>query len=179
MPADAPLSTRTEEKKVRIDEFCQKLQATMSTQSNLDDQMATCAKALSSTFRVQPDEVACFRFNPDLEGFSFLWPLEMKEAGTIPFSANRSLLVRTAEERKAFLDNSFASTPHLFVFEGFNKRNNSPIQRIMSVPILRGEELLGALQLCRRGGTSDGLPMFSEAELAALGEIVKVVATFL
>jgi len=65
------------------------------------------------------------------------------------------------------------------VFEGFNKTNSSPIQRIMSVPILRGDELLGALQLCRRGSSADGLPMFSEAELGALGEIAKVVAAFL
>lgn len=179
MPADSQLSNEAREETVGIADFCQKLQAAMSAQSNLNDQVATCAKALSSTFRVQPDEVACFKFDPGLECFSFLWPPEMKESGSIPFSARRSLLVRTAVERKAFLDNSFASTPHLFVFEGFNKTNSSPIQRIMSVPILRGDELLGALQLCRRGSSADGLPMFSEAELGALGEIAKVVAAFL
>jgi transcriptional regulator with GAF, ATPase, and Fis domain len=172
-------SNETKEEKVQISDFCQKLHAAMSARSNLDDQVATCAKALSSTFRVQPYEVACFKFDSDQESFSFLWPPELRESGSIPFSARRSLLVRTAEERKAFLDNSFASTPHLFVFEGFSKINSAPIQRIMSVPILRGEELLGVLQLCRRGATGDGLPMFSNAELVALVEIAKVVATFL
>jgi hypothetical protein len=105
MLADSHLSRESKVDKVHIADFCQKLHAAMSARSNLNDQVATCAKALSSTFRVQPDAVACFKFDPDLDSFSFLWPPEMKESGSIPLSAHRLLLVRTAEEKKAFLDN--------------------------------------------------------------------------
>ena len=124
--------------------------------------------------------MAIFVLDNTQESFHFVWPLEMAKSGSIPFSANRSLISITASERRCFLDNGFASTPHLFVFESFAKERNLPIQKIMSAPLLAGKELRGVIQVCRKGTDSDpSLKNFSEPQLAALGELAKVIGRHL
>ena len=142
--------------------------------------MEACVNALCSIFAVARSEVAIFRLDPKLDSFSFLWPVDMRNSGSIPFSANRSLVSTTAGERRCFMDNSFSSTPHLFVFEAFGKDRTPSIQKIISAPMLNGEVLTGVIQICRKGEDTDtSLKNFTQPELAALGEMAKVIGRHL
>ena len=165
---------------LQITEICGKLEGLLSAQQGVEGKIAVCVDALCRIYNVQPDEVAIFSFDQAAETFSFAWPKGMRISGSIPLSANRSLVAITARERRCMVNNTFSSTPHLFVFEGFGSDKTPPIQRIMSVPMLKGEELRGVIQVSRKGeDTNTGLKSFSEPELAALGEIAKVVARHL
>lgn len=162
---------------MRLEEMCEKLDALMSDRQTAEEKAEAAVDALCRIFALQRHEVAVFTFDRDSDSFGFLWPKDMRNSGSIPFTANRSLLAVTARERKGELNNNFASTPHLFVFESFGKEKAGPIQRIMSAPMLRGEELVGVLQVCRKGADADaGLKPFTEPELKALCALADVMA---
>lgn len=162
-----------------VEEICEKLERLLSARPGVKEKIESVADALSRIFKVELNEVALFSLDTRLDCFNFLWPLEMRNSGSIPFSANRSLVSITAGERRSFLDNSFATTPHLFVFEAYGI-GSPPIQKIMSAPMLHKDELRGVIQVCRKGAEGDsGLANFSEAELFALSKLAKVVGCHL
>lgn len=162
-----------------INEICEKLDRLLSARQGADEKVEAAVNALCRIFKVESNEVAMFSLDTRLDCFNFLWPQEMRKSGSIPFSANRSMVSTTAGERRGFLDNSFATTPHLFVFEAYAKKS-PPIQKIMSVPMLNGDELRGVIQVCRKGEETDlSLKNFTEPELAALCEMAKVIGRHL
>ena len=165
---------------MRLDEICEKLEGLLSARRGGAEKLETSVDALGRIFGVQQNEVAIFSLNREQDSFNFLWPAEMRTSGSIPFSADRSLLAITARERQGKINNSFASTPHLFVFESFGKEKGAPIQRIMSAPMLRGEELVGVVQVCRKGADAGAaLKRFTDPELKALCGIANVIAKHL
>lgn len=165
---------------MRVSQICEKLEELLSARQAVEEKLAVAVDALSRIFGVQPNEVAIFSLDQTRDSLSFLWPKEMRSSGSIPFTANRSLVAVTAQERRSTLNNNFASTPHLFVFESFGKARTAPIQRIMSVPMLNGDDLRGVIQVSRKGEDTDtALRNFSETELTALSEMAKVMARHL
>ena len=165
---------------MRIEEICGKLDGLLSARQSAAEKVEVAVDALCRVFGVQQKEVAIFTFDREADSFSFLWPLDMRNSGSIPFSANRSLLAVTAGERRGKINNNFASTPHLFVFEAFGREKSAPIQRIMSAPILSGDDLVGVIQVCRKGAEADAsLRNFTEPELKALCGMANVVAKHL
>jgi signal transduction protein with GAF and PtsI domain len=156
--------------------MCARLERLLASKQGADDKIEAAVNALCRIYGVERNEVAIFRVDTRLDCFSFLWPPEMRKSGSIPFSANRSLVSTTAGEKRGLMDNSFSTTPHLFVFESYGKER-SAIQKIMSVPMLKGEELMGVIQVCRKGEDLDmTLRNFTQPELDALEELAKVVA---
>lgn len=165
---------------LRVTEICQKLEALLSARQAVEEKLDVAVDALSRIFGVQANEVAVFSLDQAQDSLSFLWPKEMRSSGSIPFSANRSLVAVTAQQRRSTLNNTFASTPHLFVFEAFGKARSAPIQKIMSVPMLNGDDLRGVIQVSRKGEDTDiSLRNFSESELTALSEMAKVIGRHL
>ena len=162
---------------MRVEEICQKLELLLTRSEGSEEKLERCADAMEHIFGVRRDEVAIFMLDPEENAFSFAWPPELRKAGTIPAGAENSLVAITAKERRGSINNSFATTPHLFVFESLGEEKTEPIQKIMSVPMLRGEELRGVIQVSRKGAYGDAaLRPFTEPELNALEEIAKVVA---
>ena len=165
---------------MRLEQICEKLEALLGARQAGADKVEASVDALCRIFGVKQTEVAIFALDRDLDSFSFIWPAEMRKSGSIPLSADRSLIATTARERQGKVNNSFASTPHLFVFESFGKDKSGPIQRIMSAPMLKGEELVGVLQVCRKGADADAaLKNFTDPELKALCGIANVIAKHL
>lgn len=157
-----------------IAEVCEKLDKFLGERSGIE-RAAASAEALSRIFGVEKDEIALFLLDPVEGTFSFLWPPEMRQSGTIPATADRSLVAVTARERRGVINNSFASTPHLFVFE-----KTAQIQKIMSAPMLKGKELRGVIQISRKGKTDDpALKNFTQPELDALCDLAAVIAAHL
>jgi hypothetical protein len=138
---------------------------------------------LSGLLKVSLNEIAIYKLEKGL--LKFLFPPELKIAGTIPLSSSIAVSARTAAAKKAELFNNFAKVKHASVFEsvrGNQKEEKQseqfPIQKLISAPVLdRDGDVVGVIQICRKGADLSCVPDFSledlkQVELAAkaLGE---------
>lgn len=140
------------------------------------------ATLIAAAFSVREDEVALFSYDVSREVLVFVWPKSLKSVGSIPLNAHRCLVSKTAVEKKGVLDNSFASTPHLYMFEHFlsDKVKRIPIQKIMSVPVMTGDQLKGVVQTARKGLDRDSSGAdFTTTDLALLTFISELVGKYL
>jgi hypothetical protein len=143
----------------------------------------TCAQ-LARVFHVQPGEVALLRV--DKAVLKFLYPKALSAAGTIPLSSP-AVAARTAATRTAMLSNNFVKVRHIAIFEGVKPRTPesnetsepSPIQKIISVPVMDGKgKTLGVIQISRKGlSASSAGPDFTTADLRLLEQAARVIST--
>src|SRR5271170_7505686 len=99
---------------------------------------------LAKVFRVQYAEVALLRLENGL--LRFLFPEHLRTTGAIPISSS-AVAAHTALSKKAEIFNNFAKVKHASIFETVkpagvevdNQVDPSPIQKLMSVPILDSE----------------------------------------
>ena len=140
--------------------------------------------ALAKLFGVRPTEVALMRLERGL--LSFLYPEQLKTAGSIPVSSSSAVAAHTASTKKTELFNGFVKVKHASIFESV-KLNSSEdvepsgqgaIQKLMSVPILDPQrKVLGVVQVCRKGfDTATAGPDFTQDDLQQLELAAKVVS---
>ena len=135
---------------------------------------------LSKAFHVGPDEVALYRLE---KGFlRFLLPAELKTAGAIPLSSS-AVSAHTASAKKAELFNNFIKVKHASVFENVklgdkeHPAETAPLQKLLSSPILDEQgDVLGVVQVCRKGADASCGPDFSMDDLQRLELAAKVLA---
>ncbi len=115
-----------------------------------------CAE-VANAFSVRPTEVALLRLEKGL--LTFIFPNELKTAGSIPISSSSAVAVHTVLTRKVELFNNFVKVKHVSVFETVKFTSSeetgpvepAPIQKLMSAPITDAEhKVLGILQVCRK-----------------------------
>jgi len=115
-------------------------------------------EALAKMFRVSRKEVAILRVENNL--LKFLFPEELKTAGTIPVSSSSAVAAHTATTKKVELYNNFTRVKHVSIFEtiklGNPENSEEPqaavIQKLMSAPVLNAESyVLGVIQVSRKG----------------------------
>jgi hypothetical protein len=143
-----------------------------------------CA-ALAKLFGVRPKEVALLRLEKGL--LKFLFPEQLKTAGSIPVSSSSSVASHTASTKKTELFNTFAKVKHARVFETVklttaeeaDHTDQTSIQKLMSAPILGPErKVLGVIQICRKGfELASAGPDFTLDDLQQLEVAAKVAAT--
>jgi GAF domain-containing protein len=142
---------------------------------------AFCDK-LAAIFSVKPDEVAILAVAGDGKHLRFLVPEKLKAVGTIPINSAHALVARTARERRPDLLNQFAGSRHASVFEGvpLGRREGEMIQKIMSVPIISSERVIGVVQISRKGRTQrEAGPDFSSGDLRTLQSLTGTLAQFI
>jgi len=134
---------------------------------------------LSREFRVGGHEVALYRLE---KGFlRFLLPAELKTAGAIPLSSS-AVSAHTASAKKAELFNNFIKVKHASVFENIklgkeHLAETIPIQKLISAPIVDQQgDVLGVVQVCRKGSDSSCGPDFSIDDLQRLELAAAVLA---
>jgi hypothetical protein len=142
-----------------------------------------CA-ALAKLFGVRPTEVALMRLEKGL--LSFIYPEQLKTAGSIPVSSSSAVAAHTASTKKTELHNAFVKVKHASIFESV--KLNSPedvertgenaIQKLMSAPILdANRKVLGVVQVCRKGfDVATAGPDFTQEDLQQLELAAKVVS---
>src|SRR5580700_9524590 len=143
-----------------------------------------CA-ALAKLFGVRPTEVALMRLQKGL--LSFLYPEQLKTAGSIPVSSSSAVAAHTASTKKTELFNAFVKVKHASIFESVKLTNpaddddrsgQNAIQKLMSAPILDGQrKVLGVVQVCRKGfdaGTAG--PDFTQDDMQQLELAAKVLS---
>lgn len=140
------------------------------------------AKAIAGVFRVQSDEVAVLEILPPGKLLRFVLPEKLRAVGSIPLTSSSALAARTARERRSDIVNNFPSFRHASVFEGvpMGRRYDEAIQKMMSVPILRENRVVGVVQVCRKGiSPIDAGPDFSTSDLTDLKGLGSVLSRFL
>jgi len=133
---------------------------------------------LSEVFKVSLNEIALL--NLEKGSLRFLIPAELKTAGTVPLSSSSAVSARTATAKKAELFNNFSKVKHASIFESLKGGPKSgeqlPIQKLMSAPVLdNDEDVVGVIQVCRKGMDASCGPDFSVDDLKQLEVTAKML----
>ncbi len=134
------------------------------------------AAELARIFGVKQDEVGILRVEKD--NLVFVHPAKLHNVGRIPLNS-QAVAVRTAHNKRPELINNFTRTRHASFFEmvdvtskpGERKpsKDEQIIQKLMSVPVVAGNDVLGVIQVCRKGATPQAAGAdFTQAELQTL-----------
>lgn len=139
---------------------------------------------LAKVFRVQYTEVALLRLEGDL--LHFVFPDYLRTSGAIPLSS-KAVAAHTALSKKAEIFNNFARVKHASIFETIKPDSDdssaepvapSPIQKLMSVPILdRDSVVVGVIQISRKGLDPKFAQDFSREDLHDLELAAGLLAT--
>jgi len=142
-----------------------------------------CA-VLAKLFGVRTQEVALLRLEKGL--LKFVFPEQLKTAGSIPVSSSSAVASHTASTKKTELFNTFAKVKHARVFEsvklaaaeGEEHSEQGAIQKLMSAPILNPEhKVLGVIQVSRKAfDLSSAGPDFTLDDLQQLEAATRVAA---
>jgi hypothetical protein len=144
--------------------------------------LATFSEKLAAIFGVKSDEVAILAVTGKGKHLSFLVPQKLKAVGSIPLNSTTALVARTARERRPDIMNQFAGSRHASVFEGvpLGRGEGKLIQKIMSVPIISGKDVVGVVQISRKGRTHQEAGVdFSSGDLRTLQELIPTLAQFI
>lgn len=137
---------------------------------------------LAGIFGVKPDEVAILALIAGGKHLKFVVPEKLQAVGTIPVNSTTALVARTVRERRPDILNQFAGSRHASVFEGvpLGRRDGEMIQKIMSVPIISGEKVVGVVQISRKGRTQQEAGTdFGSGDLRTLQGLTPTLARFL
>jgi GAF domain-containing protein len=143
--------------------------------------MEACT-VLAKVFRVQHTEVALLRLDGEL--LRFIFPEHLRTSGAIPISSS-AVAAHTALSKKGEIFNNFARVKHASIFETVKHAGTdiaepalpSPIQKLMSVPIIDRElTVLGVIQISRKGNDPRFAPDFSREDLHDLELAAGVLA---
>jgi len=142
-----------------------------------------CA-ALAKLFGVRATEVALMRLQKGL--LSFLYPEQLKTAGSIPVSSSSAVASHTASTKKTELFNAFVKVKHASIFESVkliqsgdpDPTEQNTIQKLMSAPVLDAQrKVLGVIQVCRKGyDPANAGPDFTQDDLQQLELAAKVLS---
>jgi len=146
------------------------------------DDLDSVSGAIAKLLGVQPDEVAILELDDASKALKFVLPGKLRVVGSIPLTSSAALAARTARERRSDVVNNFAQSRHASVFEGvpLGRGQGVCIQKLMSAPILRNGEVVGVVQISRKGETQhDCGPDFRPADLKALQGLNDLLARFL
>jgi GAF domain-containing protein len=138
---------------------------------------------LAKIFRVQYTEVALMRLEGGL--LRFVFPEYLRTTGAIPLSS-KAVAAHTALSKKAEIFNNFARVKHASIFETIKPDAGdsdqaippSPIQKLMSVPIMDSDSVVvGVIQISRKALDSKLAQDFSREDLHDLELAAGLLAT--
>jgi len=137
---------------------------------------------VAKRFGVKEDEVAIMEVAPSGRFLRFVIPEKLRAVGTIPLSSTTALAARTVRERRADVVNNFPIARHATVFEGvpLGRGPGESIQKIMSAVILRGNVVVGVVQICRKGASlTEAGPDFTSRDLSELQSLNQALSRLL
>jgi hypothetical protein len=140
------------------------------------------AEKIARIVGVRKEEVAILAVSTRWKHLHFLIPEALKNVGFIPLSSNSSLAAKTVRESHPEIDNSFSTTRHPIVFEGVKINGETPefIQKILSAPILFDGNVIGVIQISRKGRSASSVgPDFAADDLGTLLALCKPLGKLL
>jgi len=138
-------------------------------------------KAVSQEFSCKPDEVAILLLSTDGRHLRFVAPRAFAELGSIPVTKRDSIAVGVLARRAGEVINNVPMVKHVSFFESIKLRDKpSPIQKMVTVPLVESGRPIGVVQISRKGETArEAGPDFSPADLRRAQEVLESVASLL
>jgi hypothetical protein len=139
------------------------------------------ARILAAHFEVSAHEVGLFKFDAAGRTATFLWPPQsLGSTVKIPVKLFTTAQVSTtARDRRGSIDNAFADTPHLHMFEQAltEHEHRLPLQKVMTAPGLKDDRLIWIVQISRKGQTrAEAGPDFTDEQLRQLEVLADCLA---
>jgi hypothetical protein len=138
-------------------------------------------KAVSQEFGCKQDEVAILLLSLDGRHLRFVAPRRFAELGSIPTSKRDSIAVGVLSRRTGEVINNVPMVKHVSFFESIKLRDKpSPIQKMVSTPLLVKGQPVGVAEVSRKGETTrDAGADFTPADLRHAQEVFDGIAPFL
>jgi len=138
-------------------------------------------KSVSQAFGCKSDEVAILLLTVDGRHLRFIAPRKFSELGTIPVSKRDSIAVTVLNRRAGDVINNVPLVKHVSFFESVKIRDKpSPIQKMVTAPLLVRGQAIGVAQISRKGATpGEAGPDFTHQDQRRAQEIFDVIAPLL
>jgi hypothetical protein len=148
-----------------------------------DESLAQLATVIAQAFKGRKDEVALLQVAPGGKMVSFLFPTKFQKIGAIPLTSTHSLATKTVRDKRGEIVNNFSVYKHPTVFESVDlsaEEKATPIQKIVSSPMIVDGKVVGVIQVSRKGKAGDPIgPDFTPADLAELNAVGTIVGKFI
>jgi hypothetical protein len=138
-------------------------------------------KAVSQAFKCKPEEVAILVLTSDGRHLRFIAPRPFAELGTIPLTKRDAIAVRVLSSRRGEVINNVPMVKHVTFFESVKLKDQpTPIQKMVTTPILVRQQPIGVVQISRKGTSSGAAgPDFTEADLRRAAEIFDLIGPYI
>jgi hypothetical protein len=138
-------------------------------------------KTVSHEFSCRQDEVAILLLSADGRHLRFVAPRPFADLGTIPVTKRDSIAVGVLSRRAGDVINNVPMVKHVSFFESIRLREKpSPIQKMISTPLVVRGQPIGVAQISRKGETArEAGPDFTPADLRRAQEMLDSVAHYL
>lgn len=148
-----------------------------------DDALNRLAAQITLPFGAKKDEVAVLRLSPDSKMLKFVFPIKLSKIGAIPLTTAHSLATKNIRDKRGEIVNNFAVYKHPTVFEAVDlsaEEKAAPIQKIMSAPMIADGNVVGVIQISRKGRAGDAIgPDFTQRDLAELSAVGAILGKYL
>ena len=137
-----------------------------------EDALNRLAAQMTPPFKAKKDEVAIIRVSPDGRMLSFVYHIKLMRVGAIPLTSSSSLAAKTIRDKRGEMVNNFSVYKHPTVFEAVDlsaEEKASPIQKIISAPMIVDGKVVGVIQISRKAKPGDPVgPDFTPHDLSEL-----------
>ena len=142
------------------------------------DMSERVVKYVAGAFGAKMDEVAILFLTSDARHLRFVAPRKFSDLGTIPVTKRDSIAVNIFGRKVGEAMNNVPMVKHVAFFESVKLRDRAvPIQKMITVPILQGDEAVGVAQISRKGETpAEAGPDFTASDVRKAQEIFQAVA---
>jgi len=148
-----------------------------------DDALIQLASQIATGFKAKKDEVAILRLSVDGRMISFLFPIKLSRIGAIPLTTTHSLAAKNIRDKRGEIVNNFSVYKHPTVFEAVDlsqEEKASPIQKIVSVPMIVDGKVVGVIQVSRKGKAGDAIgPDFTPKDMTDLTAVGAILGKYL
>jgi hypothetical protein len=148
-----------------------------------DESLVQLATVIAQAFKGRKDEVALLQLSTDGKMVSFLFPTKFQKIGAIPLTSSHSLATKTVRDKRGEIVNNFSVYKHPTVFESIDvsaEEKASPIQKIVSSPMIVDGKVVGVIQVSRKGKAGDPIgPDFTVGDLAELNTVGTIIGKYL
>jgi hypothetical protein len=145
------------------------------------DMSERVVKYVATAFNAKTDEVAILCLTSDGRHLRFIAPRKFAELGTIPITKRDSIAVNIFGRKVGEAMNNVPMVKHVAFFESVKLRDRAvPIQKMITVPILQGDDAIGVAQISRKGETpAEAGPDFTPADVRKAQDIFQAIARLL
>jgi hypothetical protein len=138
-------------------------------------------KHASAEFGTKPDEIAILMTTADGNHLRFAAPRKFADLGTIPTTKRDSIAVNILAKKTGEAMNNVPMVRHVSFFESIKLRDKvTPIQKMITVPIVHDGTAVGVAQISRKGESpADAGPDFTPADVKRAEQLFAAVAPYL